>query len=143
MKNYSDAQIHSLIKRFEARKLPKEEWTHLAHLVAAIWYCSTFPLKEALEIVRTKISQYNESLGNSNTDSDGYHESITKFWLLTAKHFLANKSSESLSTLCDDFINSKRSQSDFILMFYSKEKLFSVEARRNWVQPDLKGIYEA
>jgi len=31
-------------------------------------------------------------------------------------------------------------KSDWILTYWSREKLFSVEARRSWVEPDLLGL---
>ncbi|MGB0175731.1 MAG: hypothetical protein ACPF9D_01105, partial [Owenweeksia sp.] len=69
--------------------LPKPEWTHEAHLVVAIWYSSLYPFEEALSLVRQNITAHNESVGTPNTDTEGYHETITRFWLMVARHFLA------------------------------------------------------
>lgn len=137
---YTKGEIHSLITRFETQQLPKEEWTHEAHLVVAIWYSSKYSIEQSLELVRVFITRYNESVGTLNTVTGGYHESITKFWLLVANDFLKSKSFESVSHACNDFINSKKGNRAYPMEFYSRERLFSVEARQNWIEPDLKNI---
>lgn len=138
MKNYTDEEIKSLIERFESRKLPKLEWTHEAHLVVAVWYCKNYEFDEALALVRKNISSHNESVGTENTDSSGYHETITKFWLLIANSFLENKEAFSMEESCNAFINSKLGTSKLPFNYYSSESLFSIEARRYWIEPDLK-----
>ena len=121
MKNYTPEEIRSLISRFEAHKLPKIEWTHEAHLVVAIWYCYHNAFDEALVKVRTLITLHNSSVGTPNTEDEGYHETITKFWLITANAFLTNKKDESPEKLCNDFINSSLSASTYPLTYYSEK----------------------
>lgn len=140
MTTYSQREIESLIERFEAEKLPKAEWTHEAHLVVAIWYCSKFDFNEALPLVRENITKHNTSLGTPNTDYEGYHETITKFWLLIVNDFIRLQKSGTVSRLCNDFIQSPYGKSSYPLEFYSTERLFSVEARQHWLEPDLKEI---
>lgn len=140
MTSYTKAEIESLIERFESRKLPKVEWTHNAHLVVAIWYCSKHPFAKALELTRQYITVHNESVGTPNTDTEGYHETITKFWLIVANHFIQTSEPASITELCNNFIQSEKASSSYPLNFYSKEKLFSVEGRHNWVEPDLREI---
>ncbi len=138
MKNYSEDEIDDLIKRFEARSLPKVEWTHEAHLVVAIWYAQKNGMNQALDLVRDYITQHNQSVGTPNTDTEGYHESITKFWLIAADKFLQTGQSLSISQACNAFINSPQGKSNYPLNFYSEKRLFSVEARRFWIRPDIK-----
>jgi len=140
MKNYSETEVDSLMNRFEARELPKEEWTHEAHLVVAIVYCSNYSLDEALDLSRENISRHNESTGGINTDTDGYHETITKFWLIIADNFLKEKSFESSSEASNALINSDFGGSQFPFEYYSKNVLFTVHARHNWKEPDLRPI---
>ncbi|WP_417600965.1 hypothetical protein [Owenweeksia hongkongensis] len=137
---YTHEEIESLIERFEALRLPKVEWTHEAHLVVATWYCSKFPFDEAVPLVRKHITRHNEAVCTPNSDTQGYYETITKFWLLVAKDFLASQSSKSVEKLCHAFITSDYGKSSYPLEYYSVERLFSVEARRNWVEPDLKRL---
>ena len=94
MKTYTEAEINALIDRFEKQELPKVEWTHEAHLVMAIWYMTHYDAKEALDRCRVNITLHNESVGTPNTDDEGYHESITKFWLWVAGKFIADQPEE-------------------------------------------------
>lgn len=141
MKNYTKKEINFLIERFEAEKLPKAEWTHEAHLVVAVWYCSKHSLEKALPIVRRNITNHNTSVGTPNTDTEGYHETITKFWLIIASEFLKTQSEPSIDVSCNSFINSVYAQSNFPLNFYSEQLLFSVKARHHWVEPDLRELF--
>ncbi len=138
MKNYSKEEIERLISRFETQSLPKTEWTHEAHLVVAIWYSKYYTIEEeAMDLVREFITEHNTSVGTVNDDNDGYHETITKFWLHLAKTYVSDKMNWSIESLCNGFINSDQSKPDYLLNFYSNDVLFSVEARRHWVAPNL------
>lgn len=140
MKNYTKEEIDALISRFERQKLPKKEWTHEAHLLVAIWYCSKYDFKKAQELVRKNISAHNVAVGTGNTDEDGYHETITLFWLMIADKFLKNYPNHRIIDACNAFINTEQSSSNYPLNYYSKALLFSVEARHHWKDPDLKPL---
>jgi len=135
---YTDKEIVDLIKRFESRSLPKDEWTHPAHLVVAIWYCSKYTEEEAMNHVRENITKHNEAVGTPNTDSLGYHETITKFWMWVAKEFLSMKNYDSLSDATNSFIKSEFGDSHFPFGYYSHDLIVSVRARHEWVEPDKK-----
>ena len=137
MTTYTNSEIESLISRFEARKLPKVEWTHEAHLVVAIWYSLKYNAQKALDTVRVNITKHNQSVGTPNTDDEGYHETITAFWMQVARSFIAEHSSNDPSTLVNDFIASKQGKSAYPLECYSRDVLFSVKARHEYVSPDL------
>lgn len=137
---FSKTEIQSLIERFEAQKIPKEEWTHPAHLVAAIWYNTTYDEVKALELLRINITAHNASVGTPNSDSDGYHETITRFWVWVAAKFLQQSNFQSIEEACNGFIKSEFSASSYPLKYYSKELLYSVEARHRWVEPDLLAL---
>lgn len=140
MKNYTEKELHSLIARFEAKVLPKVEWTHEAHLAVAIWYCSTYDFTTAKNLVRKYISAHNVAVGTGNTDEDGYHETITLCWLIIAKQFLTSVPNMTVINACNTFINNDISNSEFLLNYYSKALLFSVDARHYWKEPDLKPL---
>ncbi len=138
--HYTENGINSLITRFESQKLPKSEWTHEAHLAVAIWYNLSHNPDKALKLVRGFIINHNLSVGTSNTDTGGYHETITRFWLITANSFIKSQKSGSATQLCNDFIHSKFASNNFPLEYYSPGCLFSLEARQGWVKPDLRGV---
>ena len=133
----TEADIDRIGKAVEARVLPKAEWTHAAHFAAAMWVL-THPRLEAERDMPGMIRAYNEATGNSNTDSSGYHETITQASIRAARAFLHAHSprAEALNQL----LTSRLGRSDWLLAHFSRERLFSVEARRGWVEPDLSPL---
>ncbi len=77
----SRAAVTLFIARFERGEVSKAQWTHQAHLVAGYWYVSQLSAEQALEAMRTRISFHNEAVGTANTDSGGYHQSITRLYV--------------------------------------------------------------
>ena len=120
--------------------LPKADWTHAAHLRAGLWHVHVHGGERALALLRERISRYNESVGTANTESSGYHETLTRFYVLVIEAFLAGADrSQSIDRLADSLI-AAHGDRHLPLRHYSKERLFSVEARRSWVEPDLQEI---
>ena len=72
----------AFLRGFELGTLPKSEWTHGAHVAAAANYLFDSDVKTVLPLMRTRISAYNLAVGGANTPRSGYHETLTRFWLL-------------------------------------------------------------
>ena len=129
----SEADLDELLLSFESCTLSHEAWTHREHLAVAA--CYVFSHDEmALEVIRAGILRLNASHGVENTDTGGYHESITVAWVALfgllklecdSRLALANRSLEMFAD--------KR----YLLRFYSRDRIMSVEARKGWVEPDL------
>lgn len=130
------SDIERLVTRFRERTLPKEEWTHEAHLVTAIWFHVNHTPDEAIAYLRSGIITYNDSLGGKNTPTDGYHETMTLFWCRVIAAFVDANRNRSLVELCSAFLKSVQATKEYPLTFYSREHLFSVKARATWVDPD-------
>src|SRR5919206_1370190 len=81
-------EILALVRRFEDCTLPREEWTHAAHLTVALWHLLQFDWPEAVARVRRGIKRYNAAHGIVETPTGGYHETLTLFWLRTVRAFL-------------------------------------------------------
>jgi hypothetical protein len=138
---YRDAvEILEVVRGFEARTLPRGEWTHAAHLTVALWYLLQFDWPLAVERVRRGIKLYNEAHGVRSTPTGGYHETLTLFWLRVVRSFLESDFNEgrSLVALANELVSSAGRQMP--LTFYTRELLFSTEARAAWVEPDLKSL---
>jgi hypothetical protein len=87
------------------------------------------------------IRSYNESVGGVNDDTQGYHETITRVFLHGVRLFLAEADlGEPLHELVNELLLSPMGRRDWPLRFYSAERLFSVEARRHFVPPDLAAL---
>ena len=138
---HSDAEIEHLGERFLALRLPREEWTHEAHLATTTWLLLRRPEMDVDEELPGLIRRYNESVGGVNSDSEGYHETITRAFLHGVRLFLAEAdASEPLHELVNELLLSPMGQRDWPLRFYSPALLFSVEARRNFVPPDVAAL---
>jgi hypothetical protein len=137
----SDAEIEHIGEGLLARTLPRPEWTHEAHLAA-----TTYLLTRRADIdidmeLPGIIRRYNESVGGVNSDSEGYHETITRVFLHGVRLFLAEVGpDEPLHELVNELLLSPMGRRDWPLRFYSPERLFSVEARRNFLPPDLAAL---
>jgi hypothetical protein len=120
------------------RTLPKSDWTHAGHFAFALWLCRHRPdLTEPGE-VRVLISRYNEATNNPNTDASGYHHTITLASMRGAADVLASFSNDTpLHFVHAALMESNLGNRDWLLEFWSRELLFSVAARKDWIEPDL------
>jgi hypothetical protein len=123
-----------------ARTLPKAEWTHHAHLRAGLWHVLEHGAAAALPLLRQHITAYNESVGTDNTDTSGYHETLTRFYVVVIDRFLSTADRTlSIDELAEQLI-AAHGDRRLPLHHYSEGRLFSVVARRSWVEPDLRPI---
>lgn len=136
------AELDGFVERFIARTLPKPSWTHCAHLVVGLWHLLHHSPEESLSLLRVRIRAYNIATGGENTDTAGYHETLTQFYVTAVHHWLEGESDahENPTELARRLLASRFADKNFPLEFYSKELLFSVEARRTGVAPDLQPI---
>ena len=132
----SDADIERIARGLIDRTLPKSGWTHAAHFAAAFWLLRHRG-EAAFDDMPPLIRAYNESTGVANTDSGGYHETITLASLRLARAWLAERPRVSLHAALAELLASPYGRSDWLLAYWSRERLFSVTARRSWVEPDL------
>ncbi len=132
----TDPYIESFMLAFENGSLSKSEWTHSRHLVMALWYLRRHERDEATRLIREGIQRYNECQGNLT----GYHETITLAWVEVVQRFLAvNDPDLPVSVLAGELLG-QCGDKDYLLRFYSKDRLFTEEARHRWVPPDLAAI---
>ena len=138
----NDREIDALVDSFIACTLPRERWTHSAHLIVGLWHLERHGEEEALALLRERIVAYNVSVGTANTDTSGYHETITRFYVIAIGQFLRScrKDRRDRAGLFRALLESPLSDRDLPLRFYSRAHLFSVEARKGWARPDLKDI---
>jgi len=137
----SDAAIKRVAEGLLARTLPKAEWTHAAHFAATLWLLRHRPDLELGAAMPSIIRAYNLSVGGRNTETEGYHETMTQASLKAAKAFLAPRPlTEPLHGTVAALMRSPLGKPDWILAFWSHDRLFSIEARLGWVEPDLKAL---
>ena len=137
-----DAEIIAVGEGVVARTLPKRDWTHAAHFAAAVWLIAGQSALDPERDMPRLIRAYNTATGVANTDSEGYHETITLASLRAVRAFLAGlpDSRLPLYVACNALLATELGRRDWLLAYWSRERLFSVEARRGWVEPDLAAL---
>jgi hypothetical protein len=135
---HSDAEIEHIGEGLLGRTLPRAEWTHEAHLAATTYLLLKRPDVDIDKELPGIIRRYNESVGGVNSDTEGYHETITRASLHGVRLFLSETDpKEPLHELVNELLLSPMGRRDWPLRFYSPARLFSVEARRAFVPPDV------
>jgi hypothetical protein len=137
----SEAEICHIGEGLFARTLPKAEWNHASHFAAALWLMRYRPELDAAKTMPGLIRDYNESVGGVNDDHSGYHETITLASLRAARGVLeANPPDMPVWRIANALLSTNLANPNWLLEYWSRERLMSVEARRNWLEPDLKSL---
>lgn len=139
MTSLSNLDIERIALGVIDRTLPKSEWTHAAHFAAALWVITRHG-SDAERLMPGFIRAYNEATNTPNTDTGGYHETITLASLRAARFMLATHPDMALSDVLAALMAREFGKSGWLLAYWRKETLFSVEARRNWVAPDIQQL---
>jgi hypothetical protein len=135
----SDDQVIAIGRGLRERTLPKAEWTHAAHFAAALWLLSCRKDLDASRALPPMIRAYNLATGVANTNTAGYHETITQASIRAARAFIGN-AERPLFVCCNDLMKSPLGNPDWLLAYWSRARLFSVEARRTWTEPDIGAL---
>ncbi|MEM7536770.1 MAG: GNAT family N-acetyltransferase [Chloroflexota bacterium] len=130
-----DAEIDELYALFAAKKMRRELWTHTAHFVVVTCLLVARPDDTNLDVMRTLIKANNLHMGIENTDTGGYHETLTWFYLHEVKNVLAGAGTLDRYEAVRLVLQSPIVAIDYPGQFYDKRNLFSVEARRSVLQP--------
>ena len=137
----SDDAVARVGEGLLARDLPREEWTHEAHLAATTYLVLRHPEIDLDADLPGLIRRYNESVGGVNSDSEGYHDTITRVFLHGIRLFLAEADrGEPVHVFVNELLLSPMGRRDWPMRFYSRDLLFSVPARRGFVTPDIAAL---
>ncbi|NJL81331.1 MAG: hypothetical protein HC836_22570 [Richelia sp. RM2_1_2] len=141
IKNYqTEAEIESLINRFENCTLPRCEWNHETHLTVALWYVISYDEKAAINSLSQNIQRYNAAIGIKTTKHGGYHETLTLFWIKMVSHYLSFIQEKNSILKMAIAISNAYNDKYLPFQYYSRDLLMSWEARTSWVEPDLKPL---
>ena len=121
--------------------MPRPHWTQEAHLAATTYLLLRRKDIDVDHDLPGIIRCYNESVGGVNSDSEGYHETITRVFLHGVRLFLAEADlAEPIHELVNALLLSPMGRRDWPLRFYSSARLYSAEARRDFIPPDLAAL---
>lgn len=136
----TDDDVQTLLSAFHEASLPRSAWNHRAHMTVALSFGRALPPAAALDGMRVAINRYNTAVGIISTPDYGYHETITAFYMRAVSlHVVRQPSPVSLADDANAFMD-EWGRPDLPLDFYSKERLFSRQARIQFASPDLKEL---
>jgi hypothetical protein len=130
--------LDDLAEQFRACTLPHGEWTHTAHLRVGTWHVHHFGADAALAMLRTGIRRLNDFHGTPNSETRGYHETITVAYVRLIAEFLGtDRADGELESRVARLLASPIARPNVLTTFWTPALLFSPRARAEWVAPDL------
>lgn len=121
----------------ESCEFPVSDFDHRAHIRLAYIYLSRNSIDKSVQLMRDTLIWFLKHVGVD--PSQKYHETLTEAWILAVHHFM---NSSYTYESADDFIDRNKVMLDSKIMMthYSAEVLFSDEARKAFVEPNLDPI---
>ena len=126
----SEARLDALLDGFMARTLPAAEWTHEAHLLVGLMLARRLAEAELLPFLRQAISAYNLASGGENTDTAGYHDSVTAFYAASLAAFARATADLPRAEAAECLLTSPLADRAILARAYAPSTLKSVAARR-------------
>jgi hypothetical protein len=136
----SEEKLEEFLDVFFCRALPKAEWTHAAHVTLAASLLYDADVKTVLPRVRQAIRSHNEAVGTENSDSSGYHETLTIFWLRVVADKLKEEKAASRLDAVRSAVAAFGEERALHTLYYSTDVVKDSVARREWVEPDLRRL---
>jgi hypothetical protein len=87
--------------------------------------------------MRTRIRAYNVASGVANTETSGYHETLTHFWLILVAHLLHREQPESKLAAARKAVAAFGEERTLHARYYSGDVVKDTAARQSWRSPDL------
>lgn len=131
------SEVETLVARFERAEIARECWNHRCHLALAGWLALRHGPDAALAEIRAAILRYNAAQGIENTPTSGYHETVTLYWTGRVVSLLRSRPADDGALAFLNRVLAELGDGTQIFRGYSRERLFSPEARRAYVPPDL------
>jgi len=126
--------IREVVDRFETCVYAPEEFIHARHLTVAAWYLCTLAEDVALRRMRESLLRFT-----AHHNKQAYHETITRFWMLLIAEYLRRQEPElsDVQRINDVVV---RYPKETLFDYYSRDRVMSDNARRDWIEPDLREI---
>jgi hypothetical protein len=124
-------------RAFEACEVDPARFDHAAHVRLAYIYLCDCPADDAVHRMKAALLAFLTHLGIGH---GRYHETITRAWVMAVDHFMKKSPAACPSASAFMAANPALLDSRIMLTHYSAELLFSPEARRRFVPPDIQAI---
>ncbi|MCK6439034.1 MAG: hypothetical protein L6Q71_02395 [Planctomycetes bacterium] len=141
---WTDPELNDLVRCWQNCTLPFEQWApHTSHMATTVWHLRNYPFEEAERRMREGIPRYNHAHGKFT----GYHETVTRFYIRIVRDAikrldktqstaeLANAVIASLGASREDRLKLMREYYSFADTMFTSD-----EARKSWIEPDLKRL---
>lgn len=135
MRYKDEKEIAEVVRTFEDATISRDAWKHAEHLTVALHYVSLHDMDTAAAKMREGIFKLLAAFEVDLTKEMPYHETLTIFWMRTVADFNVSKNGASLLEKANEIVATY--DKDYPLKFYSREFLFSDEARAAFVEGDL------
>jgi hypothetical protein len=126
------AELAEIVEGFRACTLPKERWTHEAHLWTTLVHVREIGPDAALAAMRSGIDRYNRSLGNTS----GYHDTLTITWVAIVAAYSAEHAARDLVDVART-LPADIGHRETPLRYFTKDRMMSDAARAGWIEPDV------
>jgi hypothetical protein len=137
MRYKTEDEINEIVRGFEDATISRDAWKHAEHLTVALYYVRNHDQETATDKMRTGIlNLLTRGFGVDLTVENPYHETLTEFWMRTVAKFNTDRSNDSLLDNANELVVAY--DKDYPLKFYSKDYLFSDEARARFVEGNLQ-----
>lgn len=134
----TDEAIRAVAQGLLDTSWPEPDWKHREHCVATLGLILFYPDIDLDAELPGIIQRYNLTHGGQNTDTAGYHHTMTLLYLNAIRHFVKTlPPNTAANDACRRLLESPIGKKDYPLRYYSREKIMSKEARRGWVEPDV------
>ena len=138
MRFTTENEIAEVVRTFEDATISRDAWKHAEHLTVALHYLSHHDIDSATDKMREGIFKLLAAFEVDLDKEMPYHETMTVFWMRTVAEFNSSKNGASLLDKANELV--AEYDKDFPLRFYSREYLFSDEARSKFVNGDLQTL---
>jgi hypothetical protein len=138
----SDMALETFLKEWASGTLPKKSWTHAAHVGVSACVAYEHEPEEAFQRMKAGIIHYNTCVGTLNSDTSGYHETLTRFWSGVIWEFVRRGEFPSRLEAVRAAVLKFGEDRERHRGYYSFDVVRDVRARREWVRPDLQSENE-
>lgn len=141
MRYTSEEEIGEVVRAFEDATIGRDAWKHAEHLTVALHYLTLHDIETATAKMRDGIFKLlTEGFALDLSKEMPYHETLTIFWMRTVDRYLRSSNGASLLDKANELVATY--DKDYPLRFYSREFLFSDEARAGFVEGDIASFSE-
>jgi ribosomal protein S18 acetylase RimI-like enzyme len=136
----SESELDELVAAFDQQRLPKTAWTQAAHL--RVGCCCVLARGEtaAVDQLRRGIRMLNESHGVRNSDSNGFHETLTRFWAAllarTLQEYAVLQPCRSRADAVQAAVELYYDRACIVDDFWTFDVIRSTQCRHEWHPPD-------